>query len=156
MDWYYHNWLELLRALGPLIIGIVVAYIAYQQWKVNQTALREKLFDRRFAVFEAVRDALAESDNQKLLGGEEAKPVLANLVLAQSAAVFLFEEDVQSEIKGIRANIQELKTLHKSEKQGAETEATRLAKIKALEERCCAKREDLGKIFSKSLDFKKL
>jgi len=51
MNWFCQNWLELLKALGPLIIGVIVAYIAYQQWKVNRATLREKLFDRRIKIY---------------------------------------------------------------------------------------------------------
>tara|TARA_R110002072_G_scaffold260864_1_gene419469 strand:- start:564 stop:1028 length:465 start_codon:yes stop_codon:yes gene_type:complete len=54
------HWTEYLRALGPLVIALFVAFIAYQQWKVNRAALREKLFDRRWQVFKETQSFLSE------------------------------------------------------------------------------------------------
>ncbi|MBU2960440.1 hypothetical protein KO516_06340 [Citreicella sp. C3M06] len=46
------HWTEYFQRLGPPIIALLVAYIAYQQWRVSRQTFREKLFDRRFAVFD--------------------------------------------------------------------------------------------------------
>ncbi|KIC29338.1 hypothetical protein [Leisingera sp. ANG-M6] len=54
------HWLEYFRALGPVVIASFVAYVAFQQWNVNRSTLREKLFDRRWQVFK---------DTQKFLSG---------------------------------------------------------------------------------------
>lgn len=45
------HWTEYLKAVGPTLIALIVAYIAFQQWKLAQAKLRESLFDRRFEVF---------------------------------------------------------------------------------------------------------
>ncbi len=52
------HWIEYVRAFGPVLIGLAVIWIAYQQWQVNRANLREKLFERRFEVFEESRDFL--------------------------------------------------------------------------------------------------
>jgi len=54
------HWTEYLKALGPTIIAMIVVYIAYQQWRVNQANLREKLFERRFEVFKQTQAFLSE------------------------------------------------------------------------------------------------
>ena len=41
-------------ALTPLI-AITVAYIAWQQYRINRTRLQHELYERRLAVFEVVR-----------------------------------------------------------------------------------------------------
>lgn len=64
------HWTEYLKAVGPTLIAVFIAYVAYQQWQVNRANLREKLFDKRFAVFEqtqmlltsVVREANASND----------------------------------------------------------------------------------------------
>ena len=49
-------WVEYARALGPLVVAVTIggfgSHIAWRQWKTNQNNFREKLFDRRFEVFE--------------------------------------------------------------------------------------------------------
>ena len=53
---------EIIPYLAPsatLIVGLSVAYIAWQQWQVARSKLRLELFDRRYKVFEATRKFLA-------------------------------------------------------------------------------------------------
>ena len=53
---------EIIPYLAPsatLIVGLSVAYIAWQQWQVARSKLRLDLFDRRYKVFEATRKFLA-------------------------------------------------------------------------------------------------
>ena len=55
-----HGWLDVLQALGPVVIGIVVAGITIY-WnkrhnKLAQLQLKESLYDRQFAVYKAASD----------------------------------------------------------------------------------------------------
>ena len=52
--------MELLKASTPLVIGILAAYIAYQQWLTARHKLKMELFDRRFKVYQAARDLMDE------------------------------------------------------------------------------------------------
>ncbi|MEM8653783.1 MAG: hypothetical protein AAGF36_03490 [Pseudomonadota bacterium] len=52
-------WFEYLKALAPALIALFVAYIAYQQWLVNRSNLKEKLFDRRFEIFKGTQRFLS-------------------------------------------------------------------------------------------------
>ncbi len=50
MSW----WVQILQALLTPLIAVLAVYIAYQQWHVNVRKLRLDLFDRRWAVYQAV------------------------------------------------------------------------------------------------------
>ena len=95
---YELHWTEYLKALGPTIIAVFVAYIAYQQWRVNQASLRERLFERRIAVFkqtqtflsEILRDAKCSDDN------------LLNFHDTPQIARFLFDKKMSDYLSEVR------------------------------------------------------
>jgi hypothetical protein len=47
-------WVQVLQAFLTPLIAVLAIYIAYQQWRVNVRKLRLDLFDRRWAVYQAV------------------------------------------------------------------------------------------------------
>jgi hypothetical protein len=47
-------WLSYLTALGPLVIGAFVAYVAFSQRQVARATCAEKLFDKRYRIVKAV------------------------------------------------------------------------------------------------------
>jgi len=50
------NWcLEILKLVPSTVIGGIVAYVAYQQWKTNDHKVKMDLYDRRFKVYDQVR-----------------------------------------------------------------------------------------------------
>jgi hypothetical protein len=61
-------WVTLFAGLLTPVIGIVVAFVAWQQWKTARDKLKLDMFDRRLAIFIAVRDymtaVLNRSDGQ--------------------------------------------------------------------------------------------
>jgi hypothetical protein len=54
--------LEWLKALGPLLLTVVVAYVTwhFQQWQVRleKEKLGHQLYDRRFAIYKAFQKLL--------------------------------------------------------------------------------------------------
>jgi len=52
-------WSGILTALLTPLIAIIVAYIAYRQWRTAQNRLKLDLFDRRFAIHSAAHDLIA-------------------------------------------------------------------------------------------------
>jgi hypothetical protein len=46
--------IDLLSAALTPLIAAIVAYIAYQQYRVNRLRLSHDLFERRLKIFEAV------------------------------------------------------------------------------------------------------
>ena len=57
-------WFEYLRALGPLLIAVFVAYIAYENWRISRANFREKLFDRRFETMRSLREFKQAYDSE--------------------------------------------------------------------------------------------
>ena len=50
-EWIF---MEILKAVTPLVIGVGVIYIAGQQHKTNKDRLKMELFDRRYKIYEAM------------------------------------------------------------------------------------------------------
>jgi hypothetical protein len=53
------HWTQILSALLTPTIAVVVAMIAYRQWRTAQNRLKLDLFDRRFAVYDAARNLIS-------------------------------------------------------------------------------------------------
>ena len=53
------HWTQVLSALLTPTIAVLVAIIAYRQWRTAQNRLKFDLFDRRFAVYDAARNLLS-------------------------------------------------------------------------------------------------
>ena len=76
------HWTEYLRALGPMIIAFIVAYIAFERWRMARANFAEKLFDKRFAILDAFRElAIRAIHEDEALGKHRAE---ANSKLEQS------------------------------------------------------------------------
>jgi|LGOV01.1.fsa_nt_gb cytochrome oxidase assembly protein ShyY1 len=54
------HWTEYLKAIGPTLIAVFIAYVAYQQWQVNRANLKERLFERRMKIFSETQSYLSE------------------------------------------------------------------------------------------------
>lgn len=54
-------WPELVKGLPAAIVALLVAVIAWRQYKVAKAKLNLDLFEHRYAVFEITRDYLSES-----------------------------------------------------------------------------------------------
>ena len=89
------DWVGYFQAFGPVIIGIMVAgitfYWARRQNKVARLQLKESLYDRQFAVFEAANDfirlGLYPDEFENSFSGVEQ-----NLIQARHHAIFLFSD----------------------------------------------------------------
>ncbi|KQI72041.1 hypothetical protein AN191_07755 [Loktanella sp. 5RATIMAR09] len=92
------HWTEYVKALGPTLIALFVAYVAFQQWKVNQATLRERLFERRMAVFAQTQTLLSSI----LRSAKCDDDALANFHSAPQVARFLFEKDLANYLEKIR------------------------------------------------------
>jgi hypothetical protein len=123
LDPAFPPWVQVASALGPvftasatLIVGVVVAFIAYRQWRVAHEKLLLDLFDKRFAVYTeattAVRDFFKAPPPEPLFG---TRPVtgLSDQHMAQTACIailhdvgrrarFLFGDEVAERIKVTR------------------------------------------------------
>lgn len=58
-DNVYSMFIPYLAPTATLIVGCMVAFIAWQQWRVAENKLRLDLFDRRYKVYDATRKFLS-------------------------------------------------------------------------------------------------
>lgn len=108
------HWTEYLKAIGPTLIAIFIAYVAFQQWQVNRANLREKLFERRFAVFKQTQVFLSsvmrdETVSNKTLGEFHDGPQIARFLFGRDVQNYLFE--IRKRAVSIRKYSRKMKTL---------------------------------------------
>lgn len=84
------SFLDWIEALGPMAIALMLAVIAYQQWKVNKSRLRHEMFDRRYAMYEATKK-LTAAVIQK---GTPEKEDIDSYFSATAGARFIFSDQV--------------------------------------------------------------
>lgn len=91
-------WVQVLQALAVPVIAGVGAWVALQQMYIARTKLQNDLYDRRYAVFQAVRRFLDEATVQRLVSDETVR----SFVLGTSDATFLFDDDLAAYLKEMR------------------------------------------------------
>ena len=83
-------WLQYTQVIALIVIALVGAWIAYQQFQLAGVKLKHDLYDRRFAVFEAARQFLymvvqdATASDQTIFAYKAGT----------RDAVFLFNDDI--------------------------------------------------------------
>jgi hypothetical protein len=83
--------------IATLIVGLIVAYIAWQQWQVAHAKLRLDLFDRRYKVYEATRQFLGCIMQAATFSDSQ----LFTFYAGTSDAQFLFDKEVVDYLKQI-------------------------------------------------------
>ena len=81
-------------ALTP-VIAIIAAYIAYQQYNINQLRLRHELYERRLRVYKSVQFYLSEI----MRDGDVEFQRCAQFYADASEAVFLFGTEIQEYVE---------------------------------------------------------
>lgn len=79
-------------AFVALIIGVIAASIAYRQYEVARTKLKLDLFDKRYAIFEEIADAILSVAHDG--AGPPTGEVGAPFFNLRTKAAFLFGDDV--------------------------------------------------------------
>lgn len=87
--------LETFTALMTPTVAIIAVYIARQQWKLAAERYRHELYDRRLAVFQAVRMHFGSIIREGKCTEESCFALSRNTVEAE----FLFDRDVCDFIK---------------------------------------------------------
>ncbi|MCJ2113280.1 hypothetical protein MKK64_19060 [Methylobacterium sp. E-025] len=93
-----------LQALTVPLLGLLAAWIAYQQWRTADRKVQLDLFDRRFAIYEAAREALAPVMRE---AGAETRDYFA-FSSAIDKAPFLFGKEVLNQFEVTRQDINRL------------------------------------------------
>jgi hypothetical protein len=83
------HWTQVLSALLTPTIAVLVAIIAYRQWRTAQNRLKLDLFDRRFAVYDAARNLLSSVMTSGKAKDDEMEKFLAH---TREAKWFLNDE----------------------------------------------------------------
>ena len=84
-----------------ILIAAFVAWIGYLQWRPAQQKAVLDLFDRRFKVYETVKNCVDRvTINSALFGGELEKEFLK----AVNEAYFLFDDDVHNYLETLRTD----------------------------------------------------
>jgi hypothetical protein len=82
---------------GMFIIAVIVAYIALMQYKTNRDRLRLELYEKRFSVYEGLKDLLNKITISFVVTDED----LREFMIKTNEAEFLFEEDIVQYLKEI-------------------------------------------------------
>ena len=97
---------EIISAFGTLIVGVIVAYIAYQQHKTNRNKLRLDLYDKRFSVYKGLNTLLFHV----LRDANVSIEALAEFKSKTHEATFLFDGDIAQYLQDVRAKAVELRS----------------------------------------------
>jgi len=79
-----------LQALGPTIVAALVGAVAFRQWLTARAKLKLDLFDKRFAVYKTISDAVFQSHWTGPAAEESSKRINEMRQQAQ----FLFDAEV--------------------------------------------------------------
>jgi hypothetical protein len=91
-------WVQVLQALAVPVIAAVGAWAALRQMYIARVKLQHDLYDRRYAVFEAVRRFLDEAVSQRIVSRE----TFSSFALGTADAVFLFDDAIAAYLKKMR------------------------------------------------------
>jgi hypothetical protein len=93
--------LQYMQALGPTLVAVVVgsvaSYIALRQWLTANHRLRFDLFEKRYAVYEAIKNVVGHVQRHGQITAEE----LGELYISIRGAEFLFKGDTRAFITKI-------------------------------------------------------
>lgn len=90
------------------VIAVAMTYIAYQQWRTNKSRLTHELYDRRLAVFKAVRAFYGEMGD----AGTAKYGMAMKFYAATAEADFLFGDEIRKHIEELYKKGMHLASLH--------------------------------------------
>lgn len=91
-------WVQALQALAVPVIAAVGAWVAVQQMVIARVKLQHDLYDRRYAVFDAVRTFLNEAVRNQVVSQETCR----TFALKTADAEFLFDDGLAAYLKEMR------------------------------------------------------
>lgn len=107
------SWLSFITNLSgalTLLVAVIVAYIAYQQYKTNRDKLRLNLYDRRFELYNAFSDLCVSVGSSGRPGSRE----LTDFLQIRNKVYFLFDQDIYSYMELVRQKAIRLQYLETS------------------------------------------
>lgn len=89
--------IELISAALTPIIAISVTYIAYKQYKIDKDNLRLALYERRFNVYQSLKQVLAEAS----IGGNITTNTLWDFLAITEESEFFFGNEISEYLRNI-------------------------------------------------------
>ena len=102
-------WVNVVQAFAVLAIAMVGAWVALQQMYLARVKLQHDLFDRRYAVFQAVRRFLDEAVSQQVVSNE----MFQSFILGTVDATFLFDDRLAVYLKEMRDHAAKAQSIYK-------------------------------------------
>jgi hypothetical protein len=156
------TFLHYVQALGPtlvsLIVGIAVAYVALRQWFTARDKVRLALFERRFAIFVMLLEAIGAA----LSHGTDTEETFSQLVGLRGQDKFFFGEDVSRFVAETRDEIAQLITSRDAIKQLTENEHPETdktiyrTKIDNLQTKLLTRQDEAFAIFKRYMSFESI
>ncbi len=122
---YERDWFDIISAFSIPLITIIAAYIAWQQWKVNERRLKHELFNRNFLVYEAILNFIGSI----VASGKAKDANLYNFNKDTKVAKFLLGKDINKFINDIYEKSIDLQTLD-AELEGLTAGEERIKKVR--------------------------
>lgn len=91
------GWINILQGLLTPTIAIVVAYVAWQQWKLGERRMKLDLYDRRKRIYEELKKLFDIVSRDATVDIRE----LADYWVNVSEADFLFQSDVTAYLRDV-------------------------------------------------------
>ena len=150
------HWTEYFKAIGPTLIAVFVAYIAYQQWKLRQDDLRQKLFQSRMEIFDFTEKVRKTAFNAR--EPYQDLEAINEIHFVRVRAQFLFGNDVNSWFTEMYVAVQEeIMAIDDSKRSSPDISNEQWREITGKKRDAAEKRKEIfserDRIFSPYLDF---
>jgi hypothetical protein len=101
-------WVKALQALAVPVIAAVGAWVAVQQMVIARVKLQHDLYDRRYAVFDAVRAFLNEAIRSQIVSPETFRM----FALKTADAEFLFDDGLPAYLREMREHASKAQAIY--------------------------------------------
>lgn len=144
------NWVDVLSALLTPTIAIFGIYIALQQWLTNRKRLKLELFERRYEVFEKIKQFIANI----LTSGRVEEGADIQFLRDTKAALFLFDEKIVELTTEMYKKAIRLHALEATERTAGDNLEANLNKQDEIKQWYKDQLKDIDKSFKKYLRLK--
>lgn len=98
-------WIQIAQIASTTVIGLIVAFIAYQQWRTNHQKVILDMFDRRYKIYENTKEFIRLVRSKRgRISQEECKSFHS----VRNDAHFLFGIDVAEYLKDLHDQVIDL------------------------------------------------